>query len=675
MLISCDWLSDLMDVEGSPRDVGERLTMAGLTLDAVVGAGDDTILELDVTANRGDCLSHLGVARELAVIQETGVRLPEFTLEEGGRPVEEAFFISIADADLCRRYCGRLIADIKVGPSPGWLVARLEALGIRPINNVADVTNYVLMELGHPLHAFDAETLRGSEIIVRRADVDETLETLDGEKRDLDPSMLVIADAERPVALAGIMGGAETEISATTRTVLLESAWFDPNATRRTARGVNLNTDASYRFERGTDVEMARFACDRAAGLIQELAGGTISKGVIDVYPGRQPAKQASLRRRRIRQYLGMEVPDEAVHGIFERLGFKPKALNDDEGWTVTVPEFRHDISSEEDLMEEIARHFGYDRFPSTLPAWSGQGQRLPWHAAEAAVRGQLSGLGYSEACTIAFSDRETEATFEPDADPVVIRNPLSDKAPILRTSLIPSMLRSVQWNLNRGSRDLGFYEIAKTYPKEGEHRRLILAATGLGESANVHRASADFDFYRLKGDVGALLCMFDVPAEGRVEDIPPYMHPGRSMRVGSVALLGELHADILKRFKLRQKVYIAVIAVEELYRAGLRDVAAREIPKYPAVRRDLALLVDRKLRYSEVVEAIQAAEIAELIDVYPFDRLEEGPFPASCYSLAIGLTYRAGDRTLKDEEVRGFDRKILAELKRLGVGLRGETT
>ena len=202
MLISCDWLGDLIDVEGSPSDVGERLTMAGLTLDGVVGAGDDTILELDVTANRGDCLSHLGVARELAVIQETDVRLPDFTLEEGGRPVEEAFSISIADADLCRRYCGRLIADIKVGPSPGWLVARLEALGIRPINNVADVTNYVLMELGHPLHAFDRETLRGSEIIVRRADVDETLETLDGEKRDLDPSMLVIADAERPVALA-----------------------------------------------------------------------------------------------------------------------------------------------------------------------------------------------------------------------------------------------------------------------------------------------------------------------------------------------------------------------------------------------------------------------------------------------------------------------------------------
>ena len=675
MLISCDWLGDLIDVEGSPSDVGERLTMAGLTLDGVERAGDDTILELDVTANRGDCLSHLGVARELAVIQETGVRLPDFTLEEGGRPVEEAFSISIADADLCRRYCGRLIADIKVGPSPGWLVARLEALGIRPINNVADVTNYVLMELGHPLHAFDRETLRGSEIIVRRADVDETLETLDGEKRDLDPSMLVIADAERPVALAGIMGGAETEISATTRTVLLESAWFDPNATRRTARGVHLNTDASYRFERGADVEMARFACDRAAGMIQELTGGTISKGMIDVYPGRQPARQASLRRRRIRQYLGMEVPDEAVQGIFERLGFKPNTMNDDEGWTLTVPEFRHDISSEEDLMEEIARHFGYDRFPSTLPAWSGQGQRLPWHAVEAAIRGQLSGLGYSEACTIAFSDRETEAAFEPDADPVAIRNPLSDKAPILRTSLVPSMLRSVQWNLNRGSRDLEFYEIAKTYPKAGEYRRLILAGTGLGESANVHRASTDFDFFRLKGDVEALLGMFDVPAEGRVEDIPRYLHPGRSMRIGSVALLGELHADILKRFKLRQKVYIAVIAIEELYRAGLRDVAAREIPKYPAVRRDLSLLVDRKLRYSEVVEAIHAAEIAELIDVYPFDRLEEGPFPTSCYSLAIGLAYRAGDRTLKDEEVDGFDRRILAKLEQLGVGLRGETT
>lgn len=674
MRISYNWLKDLIDVEGSPREAGDRLTMVGLTLDGLEEAGDDTILELDVTSNRGDCLSHLGVARELAVIQKGSLRHPEFTLEEGARPVEEAFSISIADADLCRRYCGRLITDVTVGPSPAWLATRLESVGVRSINNVADVTNYVLMELGQPLHAFDADTLRGSEIIVRRADFEETLVTLDGEKRDLDPSMLIIADAERGVAIAGIMGGAETEISATTRNVLLESAWFDPKTTRRTARALNLNTEASYRFERGTDVEMARFACDRAAQLIQELAGGTILKGLKDVYPGKRPAAGASLRRRRIREYLGMEIPDETAEGIFERLGFEPAAMKNGEGWNLTVPELRHDLSSEEDFMEELARHFGYDRFPVTLPPWSGQGQRLPWYAEEAAIRGRLSGLGYSETCTLAFSDQETEAAFEPDAEPLVIRNPLSDEAPILRTSLVPSMLRAVQWNLNRGARDLQFYEIAKAYPKQGEYRRLILTATGLGESPNVRRASADLDFYRLKGDVEAVLAMFDVDASGRVEDTPTHLHPGRCMRIGSVALLGELHADIARSFKMKQKVYVAEIAIEELYRAGLRDVAAQGIPKYPAVRRDLSLLVDRKLPYADVVNAIQGARITELVHIEPFDRLEEGPFPPSCYSLAVGLVYQSGDRTLKDEEIQGFDRKVMAQLEQIGIQLRGET-
>lgn len=669
MRISLNWLKEFVDIADEPSALGEKLSLAGLAVDEVVEEGDDVILELDITTNRGDCLSHLGVAREVAAIYDQEVRLPKFEVTEGNKPLEGAFAISITDPDLCRRYCGRYIAGVTIGPSPDWLARRVEAVGIRSINNVADITNYVLMELGHPMHAFDADTLGDNQIIVRRADPDETLTTLDGETRRLDPSMLVIADRRHAIALAGIMGGEETEISGSTKNVLLESAWFDPLSIRKTARALNLNTEASYHFERGADIEMARTACDRVAELIRETADGEILQGVIDVYPGKAPQPEVSLRRARIKQYLGMEVADQDVLRIFTRLDFDPKDAGD--GWTVTVPTHRHDIIREEDLLEEIARQHGYDRFPSTLPAWSGQGQRLPWQVEEATIRDTLSSLGYSEACTICFSNREIEEKFAPGVDPVRLRNPLSEEAPILRTSLVPSMLRSIQWNLNRGARDVLLYEIAKVYPKDGEHRKLAIAATGSARSRSVHNDSVESDFYTLKGDVETVLGNFSVDTSGSADGIPSYYHPGRSLGIGDVAVLGELHGAGADLFKLRQKVYIAEIEIEKLYEAGLRNVAAAPIPKYPAIRRDLSLLLDRKVRYSDVVGAVRAADIPELVEVEPFDRLDKGPFPESCYSLAVAIVYQSSERTLTDAEVQDFDRKVLDRLEQIGAKLR----
>ncbi len=672
MLVSFNWLREFVNFDGNAGALGDRLTMVGLAIDGVEPQETDTILELDITTNRGDCLSHLGVAREAATILNQDVRLPEVRLQEIDLPAEDVFSISIVDSDLCSRYCGRYIEGVRVGPSPPWLVERLESVGIRSINNVADATNLVLMELGHPLHSFDADTLEGKEIIVRRAAFDETLETLDGVNRELDPSMLVIADSGRAVALAGIMGGAETEISASTTNVLLESAWFDPMSTRKTSRGLNLTTEASYRFERGADIEMARFACDRTAALIQELAGGKIYRGVIDVYPGQSQPRTATLRRRRIAEYLGIPIPDEEVLGFFRRLGFVSTDRPMPEGWEVQVPSFRHDIASEEDLLEEIARHYGYDRFPSTLPAWSGQGQKLPWNTEESAIRELMSSLGYSEACSIAFSNVDHESRFAPGVDPVVILNPLSEDAPILRTSLVATMLRSIQWNLNRGTLDVQLFEIGKVYPTDGECRRLVFAATGRQGGQTVHRQATDYDFFDLKGDVEELLSMFAVDQEPSLEGVPDYYHPGRCMRIGSLAVFGELHANGTKLFKLRRKVYLAEIAIEELYQAGLKTVAAEAIPKYPSVRRDFSLLLDRQIRYSEVISAVREAAVEELIQVEPFDRLDMGPFPESCYSLAIALVYRSPGRTLTDAEVQDFDRRILERLEgRLGAKLR----
>ena len=671
MLVSYNWLQEFIDIQVDADELGRKLTMVGLAVDAVEGEGNDTVFELDITSNRGDCLSHLGVAREAGAAFDLDVRRPAFQPREVDRAADGAFSISISDPDLCGRYCGRYIEGVQVGPSPDWMVRKLESVGIRSINNVADITNYVLMELGHPLHAFDADTLEGGEIIVRRAELDETIQTLDGEKRELDPSMLVIADSKRAVALAGVMGGVDTEISSATTNVLLESAWFDPLTTRKTARALNLSTEASYRFERGADIEMALHACDRAATLIHELTGGKVYRGVIDVYPGRKEASKASLRRRRILEYLGMEVPEQEVVRVLARLGFEPVA-NDGEGWSVRVPTYRHDIASEEDLMEEIARHHGYDRFPSTLPAWAGQGSALPWAAEERIVRETLSGLGYSEACTIPFSSEEMERGFAPGLDPVVILNPLSEEAPVLRTSMVPSIVRSLLWNLNRGTKDVGLYEIGKIYPTDGESQQLVLGATGTLHAKTVHHNQTDLEFFGLKGDVEALLAGFAVDKTPDTSNLPAYYHPGRSIRLGEVAVLGELHQDQTNLFKLRQKVYVAEIQIEKLYAAGRTEIAARAIPKYPSIRRDLSLVLTRKTDYAAVVRTIDGEGIDELIEIGPFDRLEQGPFPDDCYSLAIKLIYQSSDRTLTDDQVQDFDRRILARLEtELGARLR----
>jgi phenylalanyl-tRNA synthetase beta chain len=668
MKISLDWIRDFLDIPEDAPALGERLTRVGLAVDGMDPRGSDTVFELDVTSNRGDCLSHLGVARELGASYDAPVRMPDAAVPESSAGEAGPVSISIADADLCHRYCGRFIRGVTIGPSPGWLVARLETVGIRPINNVADITNYVLMELGHPLHAFDADTLTGPEIIVRRARDGETIRTLDGEERKLDRSMLVIADAGRPVALAGIMGGLDTEISDTTTNVLLESAWFDPVSVRQTGRAVSLGTEASYRFERSADIEMAPVALNRTARLIAEIAGGTVG-GSIDVYPTRPERAGLGLRRARLDQRLGAPVPDDDVVRILGRLGFNPRSNPD--GWTTSVPSFRHDMEREEDLIEEIARQYGYDRFPSKIPAWSGQGRRLPWQKEEDTLRGVLEGLGYSEACTIAFSHPDLEAQYAPGITPTAIRNPLSEDEPVMRTSMVPSILRAIQWNLHRGLGDVALYEIAKVYPEDGEQRQFVMATTGTIRPQTVHGPAIDADFYSLRGEVENILERFAVDRTPSVDNLPAHYHPGRAVRLGTVAVLGELEPERARSLKLRQKVYVAEIQVEELYRPGLKNIAAVPIPKYPPIRRDLSLVLARKVRYSDVVRAIREAGIGELIETAPFDKLDQGPFPETCYSLAVSLVFQSSERTLTDEDVEGFVGQILGRLGAIGVELR----
>lgn len=669
MRISFNWLREFVDTPEDAREVGQRLTEVGVTLDAFEVQGDDTIFDFDITANRGDCLSHLGVAREAAVIFATRVRLPETSLA-GARVSNGSVEVSIRDAALCGRYTARVIRGVTVGPSPERIVRRLESAGIRSVNNIADITNYVLLELGHPMHAFDLDRMRGDRVFVRRAARGETLDTLDGVTRPLDPDMLVIADSERPIALAGIMGGQATEISGSTHNILLESAWFDPRTIRATATALNLGTEASYRFERGTDPDMAATASDRATRLILELAGGSLATELVDSYPGKTTAGSLRLRRTRIAGYLGSSIPDADVVSILEGLQFGVESQTS--GWEVTCPSYRHDISREEDLLEELARHHGYERFPSTLPSWAGEGRGLPWQQRERATRDALSGLGYSEICTLAFSDPDTERIFAPSTDPVVLRNPLSEEEPILRTSLIGSMLLTLRWNLNRGIRDLKLYELGKVYPAQGEHRRLILALTGAVRPQSVHSPMIEAGFFHLKGDVESLLGSFGLAFDADTSEIPDYYHPGRAVRVGDVGILGELAEQVRERFRIRQRVYIAEIEIEALYEGPGRTIAVLPIPKYPRIRRDFSLILDKKIRFSDVVRAIRSAGIQELVGIVPFDRLEEGPFPESSYGLAVALEYQSADRTLTDVEVEEYDQRVLSSLRSIGAKLRG---
>lgn len=669
MKVSYKWLKEFVDIPDAPAQLGARFTSVGLAVDALDAVGDDAVFELDVATNRPDCLSHLGVAREVAAIYETGLRKPKVDMRESEKRAEEVFSISVSDPDLCARYCGRYIEGAKIGPSPDWLKARLELLGVRSINNVADVTNYVMLELGQPLHAFDAAALGGRQIIVRRAEIEEKMTTLDGVERQLNPSMLVIADANRAVAVAGIMGGAETEISSTTQNVLLESANFNALSIRKTSRALGLSTEASYRFERGADVEMARFACDRAAAMIQDLAGGRIYRDVIDVYPGLDKPAVATLRRQRIETFLGARVEDRIVQGIFQRLGFRVTDTTD--GWSVEVPSHRVDIAREEDLLDEIARHHGFDKFPATLPAWSGFGSGRPMEAEVHLLRSRLAAAGYSEVMTMAFSNFVDEQRFRPGVEPVKLLNPMAGDEAILRTSLIPSMLRTIQWNLNRGIRDIQLYEFGKSYTTSGESRALMLAATGAVRAKSVHETQREVNFYDIKGDVEDLLDTYNVHVTPNDEAPPAYYHPGRAVRCGDLVVFGELHPEYAEAFKLRHRVYLAEIDLAMLL-ASKRSRSIAKIPKFPSIRRDFSLLLNKGTRYAQVHESVLALKISELIRVEPFDRLESGSFPESKYGLAISITYQSPERTLTDEEIENFDKKILNSLKeRLGAELR----
>ncbi len=681
MKVSLNWLKEFVDFPAEARRLKADLTEVGLGVESFASVGDDCVLNIEITTNRPDCLSHYGVVREVATLYRKPLKQLEFTVREAGAAASTRASIEIADPDLCARYCGRVVENVKVKPSPEWLSKRLEAVGMRPINNVADVTNYVLMELGHPLHAFDLTRLKQGKIIVRRARPGEALRTLDGVNRTLTADNLVIADAERAVALAGVMGGEDSEISASTQTVLLESAWFEPISVRRTAKAQGLHTEASHRFERGADIEMAPRALERAAAMIAELAGGQVLPGILDVYPHPRPSKEILLRSSEILRILGTEISREEVERILTSLGFGVERAGS-QGWRVAPPSFRLDVSIEVDLIEEVGRHFGFDRLAGRVRPAPSRLERDTLRDKTLAVSAVLVGLGYREIITTSMVDPEENARFT-GRPPVRLANPLSQEASVMRSTSIPSMLRVLRWNLDRDQNDLRLFELGKTYAATTSHpqglpderRVLTLGLSGHRRPASVHESGRELDFFDLKGDLERLFEAFDLH-ELRFESARfQYSEAGvggRFIAAGEpLALFGQLRGQIARDYKLRQAVWLAEVDFERLLDASLKSPVFHPYSKFPAVERDFSLIVPQGISYARIEEALRGLALEETQNFRAVDLFSGGSIPSGHYSLLLRVTFQSQSHTLTSGEIEKVSKRVLGALEPLGIRLR----
>lgn len=663
-----------------------------LTADAPLGGDlreylglDDTVLEIEVTPNRPDCLSILGIAREVATLTGGVLRPPTTAVREGREEASAFASVQVLDPELCPRYAARIITGLTTGPSPSWMAQRLRTVGQRPINNTADVTNYVLWELGHPLHAFDYDPLAGHRIVVRRALPGEIMVTLDGVTRRLSGDMLVIADAQRPVGLAGIMGGANSEISRNTRTVLLESAYFHPGSIRRTAKALGLSTEASYRFERGADIEGLREALDRAAQMIADLGGGTVARGVLDVYPHPRLQRRLSLRDSRIQRVAGFCPPRQEVKTVLERLGFGVREHG--EALEVEVPSFRRDVSLEDDLVEEVIRVAGYDRIPSRLPAGSLALTRKPkLFGLQDRIRQVLVGCGLQEAITYGFiaPGYLTHLGLNPE-DPSVVRlqNPLSADRSVLRPTLLFGLLETVGVNQRRQQPDVRLFELGRTFRAKGsqehaqEEETVALILAGSAEPRAWHSGRARTDLYDSKGVVETLLGALGVRDVTISPATSSLLEEGRAMQVSSqgvcLGYLGELHPTVVAAFDCSGPIYVAELSLEALLGLPGRPVVHRPLPRFPGVVRDLALVVPGEVESGEIIGAIREMESPLIKTISLFDVYTGEQVPSGQKSLAYSILYQAEDRTLTDEEVNRLHQKVVAHLqRRFGGEVRG---
>ncbi|WAM30035.1 phenylalanine--tRNA ligase subunit beta [Myxococcus sp. NMCA1] len=663
-------------------------TRVGTPIAEAVGL-DDVVLEVNVTPNRPDALSHLGVAREVSVVTGSALKVPQPKPAESDTPAAEQVKVRVEAPDRCPRYVARVVENVTIGPSPQWMQDRLKAAGVRAINNVVDVTNYVNLEYGQPLHAFDLEKLAGQEIVVRTATRSEKLKTLDGKDRVLDADDLVIADKDRAQAIAGVMGGGDSEVTEGTKRLVLESANFQGSTVRRSSKRHGLHTEASHRFERGADMDAVVPAIDRAAQLIAELAGGTVAPGRVDVYPAPKPPRKVTLRFARVGQVLGVSVAEQEVRRILEALGFK--AVEEGTGQaTYEVPRARVDVEREEDLLEEVARIYGYDNIPATLPRGLATLAPEPAHAeAERRMRQALAGAGFDEVVNYSFVAPRSLEVLGGAEKPVALLNPLSTEQSVMRTSLLPGLLENLSRSVRHQVEAVAIYETGRAYFQEAEGGQgqrpaarevprvagLVWGLRGGGRSWTHKDARADF--YDAKAAVEGLLGALRVEDVTYVPTGSAAYHPKAVAQVktadGTVlGHVGEVHPRVVKALGLPDGVFVFELDTEPLYAASKLVPAYRSLPRFPAVLRDLAVVVPLELPNDEVRRVIlevgkPLVEDAQVFDVYTGEQIPQGR-----KNLAYALRYRSSERTLTDVEVNEAHQRIVDEVKqRLGAALR----
>jgi len=675
MRISYRWLKEYVDFDLDARRLADAFTFRCTPVEGVeLLPTGDARLTLEVTFNRPDLLSHLGVAQEVAAIVDRPVRRPEVARlppAGGAGAASAATAVEVLAPALCPRYTARVVEGVKIGPSPAWLQARLDSIGVRPVNNVVDVTNFVLHEWGQPLHAFDLATLAERRIVVRTARAGEAIRTIDGRDRPLDEETLVIADARRPVAVAGVMGGAETEVTERTRDVLLESAYFDPIAIRRAVRRLGLTSDSSHRFERGVDPAGVDAASRRAAALIVEVAGGELCEGLVDVARGPMPTpRHVSLRLDRLRRLAGVDISRKQAARALAALGFG--VVETETTLEVTVPTARAEAAREVDLIEEVLRSFGYDRVPLN-PAFPARvAPKDPRERAIAAVQALLAGAGYREVHTLSFV--EDDPVLDPplfaERPPHRVRNPVRPETPCLRRSLFGSVLKVRKLNEDRGNRRTRLFEISTVYlPRQDEQpdERLHLAML----------ADPEAGFRGLKGDVEAVLGRLSVLSRVRFGRVRTPALDGLeaaeialdSQRLGYIGKVGRAAAE---RVDLRERPYVAVLDLERLLALGSLERKVEALPTFPAVTRDVAAVVEARVYWQEVLDALAPVDVPDLARVTFLSAYEGDPIPAGKKSVAFSLEFRAADRTLTGEEAdRGREavKRVLAE--RFGASFR----
>lgn len=665
-------------------------TPVGIPAKDVLGL-NDVVLEFELTSNRADCFSVFGLVREIAAITGNKPHFPEIKVnEDDNTKLNDIFSVEIADPDLCSRFSTRMLKNVKIGPSPEWMQQRLEGAGIRSINNVVDVTNFVMIELGHPMHAYDYDKITGKKLIARRAIEGEELHTLDDTSRKAKGEMLVIADSEKAAGLAGIMGGFETEITDTTTTVVLESADFYGPCIRRTARACGLSSEASSRFERGVDSETTIKALDRAAQLLQEMGACTVCEGIVDVYPNPKQANYVTFTPEQINNHLGTNIAKDVMLNIITSVGFDVTKDENDE-ITVKVPSWRNDVTCMADISEEIARLHGFDKIKSTLPnGVSMQGTQSAKQTFIDKVKASLSSQGLYETISFALTNEETFNKLNiPQDSPlrkaVPIMNPLSDEYPLVRTTLLSSIFDNLARNLARKNDDVALFEVGSVFfPKAlpvtelpDEVVKIAGAITGRRNAQGWNQTNDMVDFYDAKGIIEELFANLRV-TRYTVEAGTHYaMHPGKTalFKKGRdvIATVGEVHPAVLSAYGITKPVYIFELDATTVMKYMAKDLKYKALPKYPATSRDLAMLVDVDVNAADIEKAMTKAAGQNLtqitlFDVYTGKQVEEGK-----KSLAFSLTFQSNDKTLTDAEIDPAIEKIVAKLQKdFNANLRG---